>query len=68
MTMHLKMDRENLLKAVGRTLGVVDRRGPMVILSHFLLEAKDDQVAVAATDLEVSFKGFSRPRSWSPGP
>lgn len=56
--MHLKMDRENLLKAVGRTLGVVDRRGPMVILSHFLLEAQDDQVAVAATDLEVSFKGF----------
>jgi DNA polymerase III subunit beta len=67
MTMHLKMDRENLLKAVGRTLGVVDRRGPMVILSHFLLEAKDDQVAVAATDLEVSFKGFFPAEVLEPG-
>jgi DNA polymerase III subunit beta len=67
MTMHLKMDRENLLKAVGRTLGVVDRRGPMVILSHFLIEAKDDQVAVAATDLEVSFKGFFPAEVLEPG-
>ncbi len=65
--MHLKMDRENLLKAVGRTLGVVDRRGPMVILSHFLLEAQDDQVAVAATDLEVSFKGFFPAEVLEPG-
>ena len=46
--MHLKMERESLLKAVGKTLGVVDRRGTMPILSHFLLEAKDNQVAVAA--------------------
>jgi DNA polymerase III subunit beta len=67
MTMHLKMDRENLLKAVGRTLGVVDRRGPMVILSHFLLEAKDDQVAVAATDLEVSFRGVFPAEVQEPG-
>lgn len=65
--MHLKMDRENLLKAVGRTLGVVDRRGPMVILSHFLLEAKDDRVAVSATDLEVSFKGFFPAEVLEPG-
>ncbi len=65
--MRLKMDRENLLKAVGKTLGVVDRRGPMVILSHFLLEAKDNQVAVAATDLEVSFKGFIPAEVLEPG-
>ncbi|MGQ9688092.1 MAG: DNA polymerase III subunit beta [Desulfobaccales bacterium] len=65
--MHLKMERENLVKAVGRTLGVVDRRGPMVILSHFLLEAKDHQAAVAATDLEVSFKGFFPAEVLEPG-
>jgi DNA polymerase III subunit beta len=67
MTMHLKMDRENLLRAVSRTLGVVDRRGTMPILSHFLLEAKDDQVAVAATDLEVSFRGFFPAEVIEPG-
>jgi DNA polymerase-3 subunit beta len=65
--MRLKMERESLLKAVGRTLGVVDRRGTMPILSHFLLEAKDDQVAVAATDLEVSFRGFFPAEVIEPG-
>jgi DNA polymerase-3 subunit beta len=61
------MDRENLLKAVGRTLGVVDRRGTMPILSHFLLEAQDNRVAVAATDLEVSFRGFFPAEVLEPG-
>jgi len=65
--MRLKMDRETLLKAVGRTLGVVDRRGTMPILSHFLLEAKDSQVAIAATDLEVSFRGFFPAEVMEPG-
>jgi len=66
--MRLKMERENLLKAVGKTLGVVDRRGTMPILSHFLLEAKENnQVAVAATDLEVSFRGFFDAEVMEPG-
>jgi len=55
--MKLRIEREALLKGVGRTLGVVDRRGPMPILSHFLLEAAESQVTIAATDLEVSFRG-----------
>jgi DNA polymerase III subunit beta len=56
--MRLQMDREVLLKGVGRTLGVVDRRGTMPILSHFLLEAREGGVDISATDLEVSFRGF----------
>src|SRR3974377_1687730 len=67
MTMRLKMDRERLLKAVARTLGVVDRRGTMPILSHFLLEARENRVAVAATDLEVSFRGFFPAEVMEPG-
>jgi DNA polymerase-3 subunit beta len=39
----------------------------MPILSHFLLEAKDDRVAVAATDLEVSFRGFFPAEVIEPG-
>jgi len=65
--MHLKMSRENLLKAVGKTTGVVDRRGTMPILSHFLLEASDNQVIVSATDLEVSFRGFFEAEVLEPG-
>ncbi len=55
--MKLRIERETMLKGVGRTLGVVDRRGTMPILSHFLLKAADGQVTIAATDLEVSFRG-----------
>ncbi|MBW1991782.1 MAG: DNA polymerase III subunit beta [Deltaproteobacteria bacterium] len=55
--MRLRIEREVLLKGVGRTLGVVDRRGTLPILSHFLMDARDSQVTIAATDLEVSFRG-----------
>lgn len=36
--MQVKIKRETLLKGVGRTLGVVDRRGTMPILANFLLQ------------------------------
>jgi DNA polymerase-3 subunit beta len=56
--MRLKIDRETLLKGVGRTLGVVDRRGTMPILANFLLQSDANRVLISATDLEVSFRGF----------
>lgn len=56
--MQVRIDRETLLKAVGRTLGVVDRRGTMPILSHFLLQTGAGGIQISATDLEVSFRGF----------
>ena len=55
--MKVKMAREDLVKGVGRTLGVVDRKGAMAILSHFLIQAEESRVTISATDLEVSFKG-----------
>jgi DNA polymerase-3 subunit beta len=66
--MKLTMEREALLKGVSRTLGVVDRRGTMAILSHFLFSAEaGDQVTIAATDLEVSFRGVFPARVSEPG-
>lgn len=56
--MQLQIERETLLKGVTRTLGVVDRRGTMPILSNFLLQAEEGRVLISATDLEVSFRGF----------
>ena len=56
--MRLKIDRETLMKGVGRTLGVVDRRGTMPILGNFLLQTDENRVLISATDLEVSFRGF----------
>jgi DNA polymerase-3 subunit beta len=56
--MQVKIDRETLLKGVGRTLGVVDRRGTMPILGNFLLQTDENRVLISATDLEVSFRGY----------
>ena len=65
--MRLQIERETLLKGVARTLGVVDRRGTMPILSHFLLKADGSQVQIAATDLEVSFRGLYPAQVAKPG-
>lgn len=45
--------REVLLKPLQAVIGVVERRQTMPILSNVLLVAKDGQLSVTATDLEV---------------
>jgi len=51
--MKLTASREALLKPLQAVIGVVERRQTMPILANVLLVAKDGQVAVTATDLEV---------------
>lgn len=56
--MKLEIDKDTLLQGIGRTQGVIDRRSHTPILSHCLLEAMADQLKIAATDYEISFRGF----------
>ena len=51
--MKLTATREVLLKPLQAVIGVVERRQTMPILANVLLVAKDGQLAVTATDLEV---------------
>jgi DNA polymerase-3 subunit beta len=51
--MKFTAEREDLLAALQAAIGVVERRQTMPILANVLLGAKDGQVAVTATDLEV---------------
>jgi DNA polymerase-3 subunit beta len=51
--MKLSANREALLKPLQAVIGVVERRQTMPILANVLLVAKDGQVAVTGTDLEV---------------
>jgi len=51
--MKLSVSREALLKPLQAVIGVVERRQTMPILANVLLVAKDGQVAVTGTDLEV---------------
>ena len=45
--------REALLKPLQAVIGVVERRQTMPILANVMLVARDGQLAVTATDLEV---------------
>jgi DNA polymerase-3 subunit beta len=65
--MQVRVERELLVKAVNRTLGVVDRRGMMPILSHVLMEAEDGGITISATDLEISYRGFCPAEVQEPG-
>jgi DNA polymerase-3 subunit beta len=52
--MKLSIGRDELLRGLGRIQAIVERRGTLPILANALLDASaDDQVTLAATDLEV---------------
>ena len=51
--MKLSATREALLKPLQAVIGVVERRQTMPILANVLLVARNGQVSITATDLEV---------------
>ena len=51
--MKLTAGREALLRPLQSVIGVVERRQTMPILANVLLVARNGQVAITATDLEV---------------
>jgi DNA polymerase-3 subunit beta len=53
--MKLNMDRGQLLAGLGRIQGIVERRGTLPILANALIEARNEAIELAATDLEVGF-------------
>jgi DNA polymerase-3 subunit beta len=56
--MELKIGVQELARALSRSQGIVEKKSTMPILSHVLLEArKTDELAVSATDLDISISG-----------
>ena len=53
--MKLTIDRGELLTGLARVQGIVERRGTLPILANALIEARQDGIKLAATDLEVGF-------------
>ena len=65
--MKLKSQRSELLKGLQRVQGVVEKRNTMPILSNILLEAKEDQLVLFATDLEIGIRGTYAAEVSQPG-
>ena len=51
--MNIKINREALLKPLSSVSSIVERRHTLPILSNLLLEAKNDNIVLTATDLEM---------------
>lgn len=56
--MKIKMVREDLLTALQRVQGVVEKRNTMPILANILLEARPEGLDILATDLEIGMRGL----------
>jgi DNA polymerase-3 subunit beta len=52
--MEIRLNRSELVAELVPMQGIVERRTTIPVLSHLLLRAEDDQLKIAATDLEVS--------------
>ena len=65
--MKLRIAREELLTALQRVQGVVEKRNTMPILSNILLEAKPEGVDILATDLEIGMRGLYKASVQEPG-
>lgn len=58
--MKIKLNRDDLFNLIAKAQNIVDKRNTMPVLSSVLLKAKDSQLTLFATDLEVSIKSFTK--------
>ena len=65
--MKFQMAREDLLMALQRVQGVVEKRNTMPILANVLLEAKSEGLDIVATDLEIGMRGLYKATVQEPG-
>ena len=55
-TMEISVSKNDLLKELTATQGVVERKTTIPILSNFLFEAAGDKLSITATDLDLSLR------------
>src|SRR6266404_5555587 len=55
-TMEISVSKNDLLKELTATQGVVERKTTIPILSNFLFEAGSDRLSITATDLDLSLR------------
>jgi DNA polymerase-3 subunit beta len=65
--MEIRLQRDALLGELALLQGIVERRTTIPILSHLLLDAREDRLALAATDLDVSLSTWCEATLQRPG-
>ena len=59
--MKFTVSKTEIVKALSSTLGVVEKRQALPILSNVLLTVEDDNIFITATDLESEVKSVCTP-------
>ena len=65
--MRLTVERDELLTALHRVQGIVEKRNTMPSLANVLLEAKPEGLDISATDLELGMRGLYKATVEEPG-
>ncbi|MCX5872427.1 MAG: DNA polymerase III subunit beta [Deltaproteobacteria bacterium] len=54
--MIFEIDRDSLLEGMSKIVSITERRSPLPILTHALMDVRDSMLSITATDLEVGIK------------
>jgi DNA polymerase-3 subunit beta len=54
--MEIRVERDDLYRAISRVQSIIEKRSNMPILSMILLSAADSDITISATDLEISIQ------------
>ena len=57
LEMELTIRKEDLVKGLGKSQPIVEKKTSMPILSNVLIQARESMIVFRATDLETSFEG-----------
>ncbi|MGL4208146.1 MAG: DNA polymerase III subunit beta [Candidatus Adiutrix sp.] len=63
----LSIKKDDLVKGMGQTSAIAEKRSTMPILSNILLEAEGGELKITATDMEITFQGTYPAEVTSPG-
>ncbi len=65
--MEARVERKEFLSELGPMQGIVERRTTIPVLSHILLEAKEEGLGISSTDLDVSLTSSCPAKVKTPG-
>lgn len=65
--MKIKIAKENLLNALQKVQAVVNPRSPLPVLANILFEAKDGELRLTATDLDITIRATTPAAVEAPG-
>jgi DNA polymerase III subunit beta len=65
--MEFTIEKEALIKGLGKTQSIIEKKNTLQILSNVLIEARGESVEFVATDLEIGIKGKYEAKIKTPG-